>query len=113
MATRTFSRKSGPRRSFMKGLMHNLIIHGSMATTVERAKSVRVAIEKLVTVAKKQDVAHLRILISRLPHKESATKLFYEIAPRYKERAGGYTRIIKQGIARKRDGAATALIEFI
>ena len=97
----------------MKGLMHNLIIHGSMATTVERAKSVRMAIEKLVTVAKKQDVAHLRILISRLPHKVSAEKLFYEIAPRYKERKGGYTRIVKQGIARKRDGAATALIEFV
>ena len=97
----------------MKGLMHNLILHGSMATTVERAKSVRVAIEKLVTVAKKQDVAHLRLLIARLPHKTSAEKLFYEIAPRYKDRAGGYTRIIKQGLTRKRDGAATARIEFI
>jgi len=103
----------GERRSFMKGLMHNLVMHGSMATTVERAKSVRIAIEKLVTVAKKQDVAHLRILISRLPHKNSAEKLFYEIAPRYKERSGGYTRIIKQGLNRKRDGAATALIEFV
>lgn len=113
MVKRTFSRKTGERRSFMKGLMHNLVMHGSMATTVERAKSVRIAIEKLVTVAKKQDVAHLRILISRLPHKNSAEKLFYEIAPRYKERAGGYTRIIKQGLTRKRDGAATALIEFV
>ncbi len=97
----------------MKGLMHNLIIHGFLTTTVERAKSVRVAIEKLVTVAKKQDVAHLRLLISRLPHKMSAEKLFYEIAPRYQGRAGGYTRVIKQGFARKRDGAATARIEFV
>lgn len=113
MVKRKFSRKTGERRSFMKGLMHNLVMHGSMATTVERAKSVRIAIEKLVTVAKKQDVAHLRLLISRLPHKNSAEKLFYEIAPRYKERAGGYTRIIKQGLTRKRDGAATALIEFV
>ncbi len=113
MVKRTFSRKTGQRRSFMKGLMHNLIVHGSMATTLERAKSVRIAIEKLVTVAKKQDVAHLRLLIARLPHKVSAEKLFYEIAPRYKERAGGYTRIVKQGLTRKRDGAATALIEFV
>lgn len=113
MIKRTFHRKTGPRRSFMKGLMHNLIVHGSLATTVDRAKSVRVVIEKLVTVAKKQDVAHLRILISRLPHKVSAEKLFYEIAPRYKERKGGYTRIIKQGLARKRDGASTARIEFV
>ncbi len=113
MVKRKFSRKTGERRAFMKGLMHNLIVHGSMATTVERAKSVRIAIEKLVTVAKKQDIAHLRLLISRLPHKDSATKLFYEIAPRYKDRMGGYTRIIKQGLTRKRDGAATALIEFV
>jgi large subunit ribosomal protein L17 len=113
MAQRTFSRKTGERAAFMKSLLHNLIVHGSMATTVARAKSVRVAVEKLVTVAKKQDTAHLRILIARLPHKNSAEKLFYEIAPRYKERKGGYTRIIKQGIARKRDGASTAVIEFV
>ena len=113
MANRTFHRKTGPRRSFMKGLMHNLILHGSLATTVDRARSVRVAIEKLVTVAKKQDVAHFRLLISRLPHKMSAEKLFYEIAPRYAERKGGYTRIVKQGITRKRDGVSTARIEFV
>ena len=96
----------------MKGLMHNLIVKGSMATTLERAKSVRIAIEKLVTVAKKQDVAHLRLLISRLPHKTSAEKLYYEIAPRYKDRLGGYTRIIKLG-SRRSDAARLAIIEFV
>lgn len=97
----------------MKGLMHNLILNGVLTTTRDRAKSVRVAIEKLVTVAKKQDVAHLRLLISRLPHKMSAEKLFYEIAPRYAQRTGGYTRIVKQGMYRKRDGASIARIEFV
>ncbi len=110
---RKFHRKTGQRRAFMKGLMHNLIIKGSMATTLDRARETRVAVEHLVTLAKKNDVAHLRMLIARLPHKTSACKLFYEIAPRYADRKGGYTRIVKQGVTRKRDGAAVALIEFV
>lgn len=97
----------------MKGLMHNLILKGSMATTLDRARETRSAVERLVTLAKRQDVAHLRLLISRLPHTSSAYKLFYEIAPRYADRKGGYTRIVKQGVTRKRDGASVALIEFV
>ena len=108
-----FHKKTGPRRSFMKALMHNLIMKGSMATTLDRARAARSAVERLVTLAKKQDIAHLRILLSRLPHKTSATKLFYEIAPRYADRKGGYTRIVKQGVSRKRDGAPVAYIEFV
>ena len=110
---RKFHKKTGPRRSFMKGLMHNLIMNGSMATTLDRARETRSAVERLVTLAKGQGVAQLRLLISRLPHKMSAYKLFYEIAPKYAERKGGYTRIVKQGITRKRDAAKVAYIEFI
>ncbi len=108
-----FHKKTGPRRSFMKALMHNLIMNGSVTTTLDRARATRKGVERLVTLAKKHDVAHLRILISRLPHTLSACKLFYEIAPRYAERAGGYTRIVKHGVTRKRDGAAVAVIEFV
>ena len=108
-----FHKKTGPRKSFIKSLMHNLIMKGSMQTTLDRARETRSAVERLITLAKRQDVAHLRMLISRLPHKISACKLFYEIAPRYAERHGGYTRIVKQSVARKRDGAAVALIEFV
>jgi len=108
-----FHKKTGPRRSFMKALMHNLILKGSMATTLDRARATRMAVERLVTLAKRQDVAHLRMLIARLPNKVSACKLFYEIAPRYADRTGGYTRIVKQGVSRKRDGADVALIEFV
>ncbi len=93
--------------------MHNLIMNGSTATTLDRARATRQSIERLVTVAKKQDIAHLRLLIARLPHKTSACKLFYEIAPKYADRKGGYTRIVKQGVTRKRDGAGVALIEFV
>ncbi len=110
---RKFHRKKGPRRSFLKNLMHNLILKGFMKTTEERAQETRSMLERLITIAKKQDVAHLRMVIARLPHTTSAYKLFYEIAPRYADRKGGYTRIIKQGTTRKRDGVRVARIEFV
>lgn len=84
-----------------------------MVTTEIRAKEVRSVIEPLVTIAKKQSVSHLRMVLSRLPHKSSAYKLFYEIAPRYADRKGGYVRIIKQGAVRKRDGTRVARMEFV
>lgn len=108
-----FNRKRGPRRSFLKGLMHNLIMKGKIETTETRAKAIRPKLERLVTIAKKQQLGSLRLLLSRLPHKSSASKLYYEIAPKYKERPGGYLRIIKQGRFRKRDAAKKAVIEFI
>lgn len=81
-------------------------------TTVARAKEIRPLVERLVSVAKKQQLANLRLLIARLP-KTSAQKLFYEIAPRYQGRVGGYLRIIKHTKSRKRDNAPLAIIEFI
>jgi len=113
MQRRKFHKKQGPRRSFLKSLMHNLIMKGSMITTYDRAREVRILVERLTTMAKRQDVHHLRMLISRLPHATSAYKLFHEIAPRYAHRAGGYTRIVKYVRARTRDGAPVARIEFV
>lgn len=110
---RKFHRKKGARRSFLRGLANNLIDKGKIETTETRAKAIRPVVERLVTIAKKQQLAGLRLLISRLSNKNTAQKLFYEIAPRYKERAGGYLRIIKQGRFRKRDAAPLATIEFI
>jgi len=81
-------------------------------TTVARAKEIRPKTEKFVTIAKKQNLAGLRLLLSKLP-KQSANKLFYEIAPKYKNRAGGYLRITKITKARKRDGAFMAIIQFV
>lgn len=109
---RKFHRKRGQRRAFMKGLAHNLIMKEKIETTVARAKEVRPAVEHLLTLAKKQQLASLRILISRLP-KDAAQKLYYELAPKYKDRKGGYLRIIKSAKTRKRDGAPTAIIEFV
>ena len=110
---RKFHRKKGARRSFLRSLANNLIIKEKIETTEARAKEIRPIVERLVTVAKKQQLANLRLLIARLSNKDTAQKLFYEIAPRYKERAGGYLRIIKQGRFRKRDAALLATIEFV
>ena len=109
---RKFHRKTGQRKAFYKGLANNLIMKEKIITTEVRAKAIRPVVEKLVTLGKKQQLASLRLLMSRLP-KEAAQKLYYEIATRYQDRKGGYLRIIKQGRLRKRDSARTAVIEFV
>lgn len=109
---RKFHRLKGRRVAFLKGLANNLIMKEKIETTVARAKEIRPIVEEFVTVAKKQQLANFRALIAKLP-KSAAQKLFYDIAPRYKERAGGYLRIIKEAKARKRDGAPLAIIEFV
>ena len=109
---RKFHRKKGPRKSFMKSLANSLIMKEKITTTEIRAKAMRPLVERLVTVGKKQQLAGFRLLISKLP-KQAAEKLYHEIAPRYKERPGGYLRIIKQGRVRKRDGTKMATIEFV
>jgi ribosomal protein L17 len=81
-------------------------------TTEARAKEIKPQVEKLVTLAKKQNLASMRLLLSRLPN-DAALKLYYEVAPRYKERRGGYLRVVKVGGTRMRDAAPKAIIEFI
>ena len=110
--TRKFSRKKGQRVAFRKSLAANLITREKMTTTVARAKEIRPVVERYVTLAKKGDVAKLRLLMSKLP-KEAAYKLFHDIAPRYKDRRGGYLRITKNASPRMRDGSPTAVIEFV
>lgn len=109
---RKFHRKSTARKSFLKILMGNLIMHKKIKTTEARAKEIKVKLEKLVTLAKKQNLASLRILISRLDEK-SAFELFNKIAPKMKKRNGGYLRIIKTPQFRKRDASKVAIIEFV
>ncbi len=112
MTPRKFGRTRGKRISFLKTLAHNLIMSEKMQTTEARASEIRTRVEKLVTLAKKQNLASLRLLLSRLP-KESATKLYYEIAPRFQSRKGGYLRITKTALRRKRDAAPQSIIEFV
>jgi large subunit ribosomal protein L17 len=107
-----FSRKTGERKSFMKGLARNLIIKGEITTTETRAKAVKSEVEKFVTLAKKQNLASLRLLIARVS-KEPAHKLYYEVAPKYAERKGGYIRITKISAPRLGDATKMARVEFV
>ncbi len=97
----------------MKGLVLSLIRHERITTTDARARELRPIIEKLVTKAKDNSVNSRRLVLSRLYNRHPETKkLFDELAPKYAERAGGYTRILKLP-RRKGDAAAMALIEFV
>lgn len=108
-----FHRETGPRRVFMRTLAAELIKTGRMETTVIRAKAIRPFVEKLVTHAKKGTIAARRLIISRLANANVANKLFEDIAPRYKDRQGGYLRIIKSSKMRKRDATPVAIVEFV
>lgn len=109
---RKFHRKKGERVALLKGLMSNLILKEKIETTEAKAKEIKPKIEKLITLGKEQKTANLRLLLARLP-KKSAQKLFYELAVRYKDTSGGYTRIIKSGRPRMGDGSKMAVIEFV
>lgn len=109
---RKFHRKRGPRRLFVKSLLQGFIMQGRIETTVARAKEIRPVVERLLTLARRQTVASLRLLLAKLP-KAAAEKLYYDVAPKHKERRGGYTRIVKLAKPRKRDASQMAVIEFV
>src|SRR6202035_2293371 len=89
------------------------IEHDRIITTVAKAKEVRPFIEKLITLAKKNTLHARRLAVARLHDKEAVAKLFTEIAPRYVDRPGGYTRIIKRHERRLGDAGHTAFIELL
>lgn len=107
-----FHKKTGPRRNFMRILAGNFIMSEHIETTDTRGKEVRRLVEKLITIAKNKRLSDLRLLLKRLP-KEAANKLYYEIGPKYTERKGGYTRMIKLSRHRINDGAQISRIEFV
>ena len=108
---RKFGRVRKVRKSFLSSLLRALILKGRIVSTEARAKEMRPRVEKLITKAKKGTLASRRELL-RVLDKESVGKLFAELAPLYRERPGGYTRILKLG-PRKSDGAKMAIIEFV
>ncbi|MEI6316643.1 MAG: 50S ribosomal protein L17 [bacterium] len=110
---RKFGRERKVRNTFLKGLTLDLIRHGKITTTEARAKELRKIVEPLVTLAKNENVASQRLAVSRLLNrKDEAKKLFEEIAPNYKGRKGGYTRITRMPV-RKSDASRMAVIEFV
>ena len=108
-----FGRISGRRRSFLRNLVTALLRSGKIETTETRAKAIRPLAEHYITIAKKQDLASRRLLLSRLQNPKVAGPLMDELGPRYAERKGGYLRIIKSGKSKKRDGSRLATIEFV
>jgi large subunit ribosomal protein L17 len=112
-ANRKFGRSKNQRNALIKGLEASLVQHGRIMTTEAKAKELRPHIEKLVTKAKNPTLANRRLLLSGFYNNEAiVTTLIDSIAPRFADRAGGYTRIIKLA-ARKGDAAAMAVIEFV
>lgn len=107
-----FHRKKGQRTALFKSLINNLILEEKIETTEAKAKEIRPKIEKLITIGKKQNLASLRLLMSKL-NRKAAEKIYFTLAPRYQSREAGYTRIIKSAKKRKKDGAKMAIIEFV
>ncbi len=105
---------SGPahQKLMLSGLASSLIRDGKVKTTEARAKAVRPVVERLITKAKKGDLASRRLVLRTVPDRDIVHKLFSEVAPQYAERNGGYTRIVKLG-PRKGDAAPMALVELI
>ena len=105
-------RNSSHRSSLLANLSISLIIHKKIETTYTKAKEVRRSIEKLITVAKNNNLQAQRKVQKVIKNKQASKILFEEISPKYLERNGGYTRIVKTGF-RKGDSAPLAIIEFV
>nr|AKQ00935.1 ribosomal protein L17, large subunit ribosomal protein L17 [uncultured actinobacterium Rifle_16ft_4_minimus_12599] len=105
---------SGPahERLLLSGLAAQLFVHEGINTTEAKAKAVRPLAERLITFAKRGDLAARREVLKVIPDRDVVAKLFHEIAPRFVERNGGYTRILKTG-QRQGDGAPMARIELV
>jgi len=100
------------RRALLRGLMASLLRHERINTTEARAKELRPRIERLITLGKRGDLHSRRLALRYLPDPLMIDKLFAEVAPRYTDRIGGYTRIVKVG-RRKGDAAELVLIELV
>ena len=109
---RTFGRNSSRRKALFQALTISLIEHEGIKTTVAKAKELRSFIEPLITLAKEDSVSNRRLAFSKIRNKAAVGKLFSDLGPRFKDRPGGYSRIIKIGF-RKGDAAPIAFIEFV
>ena len=109
---RKLNRNSSHRKAMIRNMAVSLIEHEIIKTTLPKAKELRRIAEPLITMAKNDNVAKRRLAFSRLRNRDIVTKLFNEIGPRYKERPGGYLRILKCGF-RTGDKAAMAIVELV
>ena len=111
-AHRKLNRKPEHRRAMFANMAAALIRHEQIVTTLPKAKDLRRVMDKFVTLAKRGDLGSRRIAAARLRDEEMVKKLFDTLGPRYKDRAGGYTRVVRAGF-RFGDSAPRAVIEFV
>lgn len=111
-AYRKLNRTSSHRTAMFRNMSNSLIQHEIIHTTLPKAKELRRYIEPLITLGKISNLNNKRNVFNKLRNRENVSKLFTELGPRYNNRPGGYTRILKNGY-RKGDNAPMAVIEFI
>ena len=109
---RKLGRTSDQRRAMLRAMTTYLLENGQIKTTYARAKEVAPIAEKMITLAKKNDLAAYRQALSYITKEDVANKLFHEIAPKYADRNGGYTRVLKMG-PRRGDAAEMAIIQLV
>ena len=110
--TRKLGKTSTQRKALLRQQVTDLLENGKMETTFYRAKEVQPVVEKMITLGKKGNLAAYRKALSYITKEDVAKKLFDEIAPKYAERNGGYTRVTRTG-ARRGDAAEMAVIELV
>ena len=110
--TRKLGRATDSRKAMLRAMVTYLFENGKIETTVTRAKEVRSMAEKMVTLGKKEDLHSKRQVFSYITKETVAKKVIAEIGPKYADRNGGYTRIIKTGM-RRGDAAEMAIIELV
>lgn len=110
--TRKLGRTSDQRKAMLRQLSTDLLENGKLETTFCRAKEVQPVVEKLITLGKKGDLANYRRALAFITKEDVAHKLFKEVAPKYADRNGGYTRVTRTG-PRRGDAAEMAIIELV
>ncbi|MEZ0360322.1 MAG: 50S ribosomal protein L17 [Hydrogenobacter sp.] len=108
-----FDRTREQRKALYRSLVLALIKEERIETSLQKAKAVRPIVERLVTLAKRGDLASRRRALAILPNRSAVKKLFEDIAVRYEGRNGGYTRILKLPVRRVGDGCELAILEFV
>jgi large subunit ribosomal protein L17 len=110
--TAKLGRTSEHRNAMLANLVCSLIEHKRVTTTLAKAKAARSVAEKMVTLGKKGTIAHRRLAVARLHQEKAAKILFKDIAPAFKDRSSGYTRIVKLG-QRQGDASQSAILEWV
>jgi large subunit ribosomal protein L17 len=110
--TRKLGRATDHRKAMLRGMVTYLLENGQIETTVTRAKEVRAVAEKMITIGKTNDLHSKRQVLAYVTKEDVAKKLFDEIAPKYADKNGGYTQIIKTG-PRRGDAAEMAIIKLV